>query len=104
MNNPLADTVPRRVETAAAARAMRIVFRHASISVAPPETFPVNRDLYRFMEKPVQLPRVFASVKENTAMKTSGELRRIRSITESGSVTYAQPWTGVAPRSEAASA
>ena len=52
---------------------MRIVFRHASISVAPPETFPVNRDLYRFMEKPVQLPRVFASVKENTAMKTSGE-------------------------------
>ena len=69
---PMAATVPSRVEKAAAMRAMRTVFFTAASREAFPCIWPVRRFWYRLVEKPSQLPRTLLSVKENTAMNTSG--------------------------------
>ena len=72
---PMAATVPSRVETAAAMTAMRSVFFTAASSEALPCICPVRRFRYKLGEKPSQLPSTLLSVKENTAMNTSGAYR-----------------------------
>ena len=73
---PMAATVPRTIDTKADTSAMSRVFSTAEISEALPCIRPVNRFSYSFVENPVQLPSTLLSVKENTAMNTSGAYSR----------------------------
>ena len=63
--------LPSRVEAVAAISAMANVFQMAFISewCIP----PMNSELYRRVENPVQLPSTFASVNENIMIINIGE-------------------------------
>jgi hypothetical protein len=67
---PIAATVPSKVDTEAATKAMIKVFFMASINelLTPPE----KSDEYNSVEKPVQLPNTLDSVNEKMAIMAIG--------------------------------
>ncbi len=71
LNIPIAAILPRIVEIDAASMAMANVFHKAPTSERC--TPPVNKEVYNFVENPVQLPSTFASVNEKIIMIRIGE-------------------------------
>ena len=69
---PMAAIVPRNVATIEAARAISSVFLTAASRPLAFCMLPLNRFWYSCVEKPVQLPRLLASVKEKITMKAIG--------------------------------
>ena len=59
---PIAARLPKRVETVAAIRAIKMVLTNAFINEWCAPVW--NNDSYSFSEKPLQLPKTFASVNE----------------------------------------
>ena len=68
---PIAATLPNKVDTVAAIMAIANVFQRALTNECC--TLPAKRELYNFVENPVQLPSTFASVNEKIMIIRIGE-------------------------------
>ena len=68
---PIAATLPNKVDTVAAIMAIANVFQSALTNECC--TLPAKRELYNFVENPVQLPSTFAYVNEKIMIIKIGE-------------------------------